>query len=90
MYVNIGGGCLVRTAEIIGIFAAEGGNNILNIKLKYKQDENYEIEDISENGTVDSIVMTDKKIFLSGISTSTLQKRINQNIVFYYNGGNNG
>jgi regulator of extracellular matrix RemA (YlzA/DUF370 family) len=86
MYVNIGGGCLIRTAEIIGIFKAEGGNK----KLKNKQDENYEVEDISENGMVDSIVLTDKKIFLSGIAASTLQKRINQNTVFYYNGGNNG
>ena len=88
MYVNIGGGCLVRTAEIIGIFAAKDGNNQFNIKLKNKRHENYEVEDISENGTVDSIVLTDKKIFLSGISTSTLQRRINQNII-YYSGGNN-
>ena len=89
MYVSIGGGCLVRTAEIIGIFATEGGNNILNIKLKNRRDDNYEVEDISENGMIGSIVLTDKKIFLSGISASTLQKRINQNTV-YYNGGNNG
>ncbi|MER2139254.1 MAG: extracellular matrix/biofilm biosynthesis regulator RemA family protein [Succiniclasticum sp.] len=89
MYVSIGGGCLVRTAEIIGIFAAKGGNNILNIKLKNRRDDNYEVEDISENGMIGSIVLTDKKIFLSGISASTLQKRINQNTV-YYNGGNNG
>lgn len=88
MYVNIGGGCLVRTVEIIGIFAAKDGNNQFNIKLKNKRHENYEVEDISENGTVDSIVLTDKKIFLSGISASTLQRRINQNII-YYSGGNN-
>ena len=89
MYVSIGGGCLVRTAEIIGIFAAKGGNIILNIKLKNRRDDNYEVEDISEKGMVNSIILTDKKIFLSGISASTLQKRINQNTV-YYNGGNNG
>ena len=89
MYVNIGGGCLVRTAEIIGIFAAKDGNNQFNIKLKNKRHENYEVEDISENGTDDSIVLTDKKIFLPGISASTLQKRINKNTV-YCNGGNNG
>ena len=89
MYVSIGGGCLIRTAEIIGIFSVEEGNNIVNIKLKDKENENYKVEDISENGTVDSIVLTDKKIFLSGISASTLQKRINKNTV-YCNGGNNG
>ena len=88
MYVNIGGGCLVRTAEIIGIFTAKDGNNHFNVKLKNKKNENYEVEDISEKGRVDSIVLTDKKIFLSGISASTLQKRINQNII-YYSGGNN-
>ena len=89
MYVNIGGGCLVRAVEIIGIFPAKVGNNHFNINLKNKRNENYEVEDISENGTVDSIVMTDKKIFLSGISALTLQKRINQNMV-HHNGGNNG
>ena len=88
MYVNIGGGCLVRTAEIIGIFAAKDGNNQFNIKLKNKRHENYEVEDTSEKGKVDSIVLTDKKIFLSGISASTLQRRINKNII-YYSGGNN-
>ena len=46
-------------------------------------------EDLSDNGIIDSIVLTDNKIYLSAISSSTLQKRVNQNLI-YNNGGNNG
>ena len=56
MYVHLGGGCLIRAAEIIGIFSVKDNQ---------------------------------EKIYLSAISASTLQKRINQNLI-YNNGGNNG
>ena len=46
-------------------------------------------EDLSEDGTVDSVILTKDKIYLSAISALTLQKRINQNLI-YNNGGNNG
>ena len=44
---------------------------------------------LSENGIIDSIVLTENKMYLSAISSSTLQKRVNQNLI-YNNGGNNG
>ena len=81
MYVHLGGGCLIRATEIIGIFPVKN-----NTELKGGC---YEKEDLSENGIIDSIVLTDNKMYLSAISSSTLQKRVNQNLI-YNNGGNNG
>ena len=88
MYVHLGGGCLVRTAEIIGIFSAKDNKDFYK-SLKNKDGRYYEAEDLSEGGVIDSIILSQEKIYLSGISASTLQKRINQNII-YHNGGNNG
>ena len=86
MYVHLGRGCLIRTEEIIGIFSAK--NNEFYKSLKNRNNEFYEVEDLSEDKIIDSVILTEKKIYLSGISSTTLQKRINQNII-YYNGGNN-
>ena len=88
MYVHLGGGCLIRTAEIIGIFSAKDNKEFYKA-LKNKEGNYYETEDLSEGGVVDSIILSKEKIYLSAISASTLQKRINQNLI-YDNGGNNG
>ncbi len=88
MYVHLGGGCVIRAAEIIGIFS-EKDNKDFYKSLKNKDGGYYEAEDLSEGGVVDSIVLSKEKIYLSAISASTLQKRINQNLI-YNNGGNNG
>lgn len=88
MYVHLGGGCLVRTAEIIGIFSAKDNKDFYK-SLKNKDGRYYEAEDLSEDGVIDSIILSQEKIYLSAISASTLQKRINQNLI-YHNGGNNG
>ena len=87
MYVHLGGGCLIRTADIIAIFSAKDDKEFYKI-LKNKIGENYESENLSENSMIDSIVLTKEKIYLSAISALTLQKRINQNLI-YHNGGNN-
>lgn len=88
MYVHLGGGCLIRATDIIGIFPVK--NDIdLYINLKNKKGRCYETEDLSENGIIDSVVLTENKLYLSAISSSTLQKRVNQNLI-YINGGNNG
>jgi len=79
MFVHLGRGCLIRTADIIGVFSVK--ENIRFIKnLRNKDGKCYEVENLSEDGMTDSIILTDKKIFLSAISVLTLQKRINQNI----------
>ena len=88
MYVHLEGGCLIRAAEIIGIFSAKDNKEFYKA-LKNKDGNYYEAEDLSEGGVVDSIVLSNEKIYLSAISVSTLQKRINQNLI-YNNGGNNG
>ena len=88
MFVHLGKGCLIRTADIIGIFTAKENKELIK-KIKNKNGEYYEVENLSEDGMTDSIILTDKKIFLSAISVLTLQKRINQMLI-YHNGGNNG
>jgi hypothetical protein len=88
MYVHLGGGCLIKTADIIAIFSAKENQEFYKI-LKNKKGEYYEAENLSEDGIIDSIVLTKEKIYLSAISALTLQKRINQNLI-YHNGGNNG
>ena len=88
MYVHLGGGCLIKTADIIAIFSAKENQEFYKI-LKNKKGEFYEAENLSEDGIIDSIVLTKEKIYLSAISALTLQKRINQNLI-YHNGGNNG
>ena len=88
MYVHLGGGCLIRAAEIIGIFSAMDNKEFYKT-LKNKDGRYFEAEDLSEGGVVDSIVLSQKRIYLSEVSVSTLQKRINQNLI-YNNGGNNG
>ena len=87
MYVHIGGGRLIRATEIIGIFPAAHKSKWYT-GIKTKEGRCYETEDLSENGTIDSVVLTETKLFLSAISAATLQKRVNQNLI--YNGGNNG
>ncbi len=88
MYVHIGGGCVIRAAEIIGFFSVKGNKDFYK-SLKNKDGKYYEAEDLSEGSVVDSIVLSQEKIYLSAVSASTLQKRINQNLI-YNNGGNNG
>lgn len=88
MYVHLGGGCLIRATEIIGIFPVKNNTEVYK-GLKNKKGGCYEMEDFSENGIIDSIVLTENKMYLSAISSSTLQKRVNQNLI-YNNGGNNG
>ena len=88
MYVHIGGGCVIRAAEIIGIFSVRDNKDFYKL-LKNKDGGYYEAEDLSEGSVVDSIVLSQEKIYLSAVSASTLQKRINQNLI-YNNGGNNG
>lgn len=87
MYVHLGGGCLIRTADIIAIFSAKENQEFYKI-LKNKKGEYYEAENLSEGSIIDSIVLTEEKIYLSAISALTLQKRINQKLI-YHNGGNN-
>ncbi|MBQ8920421.1 MAG: DUF370 domain-containing protein [Acidaminococcaceae bacterium] len=88
MYVHLGRGCMLQSFQIIGIFSVGEDKNFYR-NLKNDKGRFYEVEDLSEDGTVDSVILTKDKIYLSAISALTLQKRINQNLI-YNNGGNNG
>jgi len=88
MYVHLGGGCLIQAEEIIGIFSVKDDEEFYK-KIKNNKDEYYEAENLSEDGKVDSIILTEEKVYLSGISALTLQKRINENLI-NHNGGDNG
>ena len=49
MYVHLGGGCLIRAAEIIGIFSVKDNKEFYK-GLKNKDGKFYEAEDLSEGG----------------------------------------
>ena len=90
MFVHLGGRCLIRTDEIIAIFSVKNNVNKNFFKeLKNVEGNSYIIEDLTEETAADSIILTKEKIYLSAISATTLQKRVNENLI-YNNGGNNG
>lgn len=90
MFVHLGGRCLIRTDEIIAIFSVKNNvNKIFFKELKNVEGNSYKIEDLTEETAADSIILTKEKIYLSAISATTLQKRVNENLI-YNNGGNNG
>ncbi len=87
MYVHLGNGFLIQSSEIIAVFSIKCCNKVKSLK---KDDGSfYEKIDLSGKGSVDSIVLTENKMYLSPISSLTLQKRINKNLT-YFSGGNNG
>jgi len=87
MFVHLGRGCVIESLTVIGIFSIKNNNDFYQ-HLKDKNGNPYEIEDLSEKGMADSVILTNSKIYLSAISSLTLQKRINANLI-YYGGGNN-
>lgn len=90
MFVHLGGRCLIHTDEIIAIFSVKNNlNKIFFKELKNVEGNSYKIEDLTEETAADSIILTKEKIYLSAISATTLQKRVNENLI-YNNGGNNG
>lgn len=88
MYVHLGRGYMIQVSQIIGIFSV-GKDKEYYKKLKNSKGEFYQTEDLSDDGKVDSAVLTNEKIYLSAISATTLQKRINHNLI-YINGGKDG
>lgn len=75
MFIHLGGDTLVSSKKIIAILNAEHtvGNNTKKDFLKTETAKGNVTEINSEN--YKSIVLTDKKIYLSPISSLTLKKR---------------
>ena len=74
MFMHLGGDTLVRTKSIIAILNSENTMGASSTKefLKNAGDKGM-INELNPNPT--SIVITDKKVFLSPISSLTLRKR---------------
>ncbi len=77
MFVHLGGDTLVNSKRIIAILNADSvlGANSSKDFLKTAQEEGF-IDNSNQEG-YKSIVITDKNIYLSPISTLTLKKRAN-------------
>lgn len=78
MYIHLGNEIVVREDEIIGIFdmdtttVSKNTRKFLEIAEKNKQ-----VINVSYELPKSFIVTTDKKVYISQISTQTLQKRSN-------------
>jgi extracellular matrix regulatory protein B len=73
MYIHIGEETLVRTREIIAILDKDSVHSSQYIQEFLQQNENH-TENLSKN-SFKSIVVTEKKIFLSPLASATLKKR---------------
>ncbi len=80
MYVHLGRGNLVRSKDIIGIFSLEDEANDF-VALRDVGGNSYVKEDLTEGGTSYSVVLTSDRMYFSGISALTLQKRMNDKSV---------
>ncbi|WP_353893299.1 extracellular matrix/biofilm biosynthesis regulator RemA family protein [Proteinivorax hydrogeniformans] len=76
MFLHLGGNIVISLKGVVGIFdyslneTSQTTNNYLN----FEKDK--EVIKIAENGDYKSFIITNNKIYLSPIATSTLKKRI--------------
>ena len=77
MYLHLGSDFVIKNTDIIAIFNIRNQkNNVFkNYLQKQCEKHKYEVIDLSENGEYSSCILTDDKIYLSGISALTLKKR---------------
>lgn len=74
MFLHLGGDVIVRLKNVIAIFDLEvAGAPASKEYLQIAKDEGF-LVDVSE-GTPKSFVTTDRKVYLSPISSVTLKKR---------------
>lgn len=85
MFVHLGADCIVKSNEIIAIFNLNSPDCNIYKKFIKNNEDKYEIVDVTEDGVYYSCVLTEKKIYLSAISSMTLYKRKVNN--FLTNGG---
>lgn len=81
MYLHLGSDFVIKNTDIIAIFNIRNQkNNVFkNYLQKQCEKHKYEVIDLSENGEYSSCILTDDKIYLSGISALTLKKRAEDN-----------
>jgi LEA14-like dessication related protein len=75
MFIHLGGDTLVSTKSIVMIINLENKNksNIINEFLQTAQEENF-IKKL-EGDNLKSMIVTNKSVYLSPISSMTLKKR---------------
>ncbi|WEK54248.1 MAG: DUF370 domain-containing protein [Candidatus Cohnella colombiensis] len=75
MYIHLGGEKLIRSSQLIAIFdiSIEQSSKLSKQFVQHAQ-SNREVETIGEEDPK-SIVITEKKVYYSPISTTTLKKR---------------
>lgn len=76
MFLHLGGDCMVKLEEVIMVINAENtakSHNIVDF-FNNKKDKKIEIYKI-DGENVKSVIITDKKIYYSPISSQTLKKR---------------
>jgi hypothetical protein len=74
MFLHLGADTVIPLRDVIAITDLKAARSGINEEfLRVMQEENL-IEDISDNNAK-SFVVTDKKVFLSAISSTTLKKR---------------
>lgn len=74
MFIHIGGDTMVRLNEVIGIFdiRLERGSTTHQLFERIRSENKMEVVDV---GVAKSFVLTEKKVYLSPISSATLKKR---------------
>ncbi|MBS3976664.1 MAG: DUF370 domain-containing protein [Syntrophomonadaceae bacterium] len=80
MYLHLGNEIIVRKSDIIAIIDVVNSRSSTNNNLIRIADIEGKIKKISDNENVKSLIVTDKKNYLSNISSATLWKRANKNI----------
>ncbi len=78
MYIHLGNEIVVREDEIIGIFDMDT-TTVSKHTRKYLEiaEKNKKVINVSYELPKSFVVTTDKKVYISQISTQTLQKRSN-------------
>lgn len=81
MYLHLGSDYMIKNSEIIAIFNLKDDDSDIYKEYIRKYGSKYEIIDASEGEEFYSCVLTEDKIYLSAISSATLKKRLEENVL---------
>ena len=75
MYLHLGGDSIIPLASVVAIIDIEDDESKITKQFYEKSREQGDIEFIDDEEYAKSMIVTDKKIFISPISAATLKKR---------------
>lgn len=91
MYLHLGSDYMIKNSEIIAIFNLKDDDSDIYKGYISKYGSKYKIIDASEGEGFYSCVLTKEAIYLSAISSVTLKKRIEENVLIDFDViGNDG